>query len=432
MKTRRQNSETGGALVITLIICGLIGVMLVAYLSMVSSQHRFSQRSQVWNNCMPLAEAGVEEALAHINYIGTQDKFGTNGWTFSGGFYRKERFLNGGRARIAVDTNMPPTITVTSILSAPVQSASLRRAVQVKTRFNQKFAYGVLGKGLVDMGGNGRVDSFDSTKPGVESDASGQYVLANSTDRASVVTSSTNTGNLTIGNGSVFGTAATGPGGNITIGMNGNVGSATFNNNPAYDGRVEGGHYTDDVNVYIPPGALPVPYPNPLVAGPSPGVIGMTPYQYILGTGDYRFNVDMTITGTMIVTGKARIHLLRNLTVTTGAIQIAPGASVEIYVSGSTVAIGGAGVINYPGFAKNLAIIGLPTCTRVDYTGTSIFCGTIYAPHADIKMTGTAQAIGAWVGKTFKITGTMDVHYDESLKGKPNEGRYIAASWKEL
>src|SRR5687767_12495291 len=123
MKIRRQNSETGGMLVITLIICGLVGVMLIAYLSMVSSQHRFSQRSQVWNNCMPLAEAGVEEALAHINYIGTQDKFATNGWTFSGGFYRKERSLNGGTTRMLVNTTMPPVITVTSILSAPVQSA---------------------------------------------------------------------------------------------------------------------------------------------------------------------------------------------------------------------------------------------------------------------------------------------------------------------
>jgi hypothetical protein len=437
MKIRRQNSETGGVLVVTLIICGLVGMMLIAYLAMVGNQHRFSQRSQVWNNCIPMCEAGVEEALAHINHMSTSNTFAVNGWTLSGGYYRKQRVINGGTNRMVVDNNMPPMITVTSILSAPVQATSLKRVVQVKTRFNQKFAYGVLSRGIVDLGGGGRVDSFDSTQPGVESDASGYYNTAYADDEATVVTASQSTGNMTIGNGTVYGSVATGAGGDVTVGPNGNVGDATYNDVTGASGTVEPDHYTDDVNVYIPPGVLPVPYPDlsKWQGTPGPGLIGPTFYPYILGNGDYRFVGNLALANvSMIVTGKARIHVTGTTSVSGGAGQIiiAPGASVEWYAQ-RDVSIAGAGVMNHPGYAKNFTLVGIsPTCTRIDYIGSTVFCGTIYAPSADIKMSGASAAIGAWVGKTFKIIGTMDLHYDESLKSRPNEGRFIAASWKEL
>jgi hypothetical protein len=58
--------------------------------------------------------------------------------------------------------------------------------------------------------------------------------------------------------------------------------------------------------------------------------------------------------------------------------------------------------------------------------------GTVYAPYAAVSISGTADAIGAIVGKTFTLGGTMGLHYDESLKGDPRKNRYIAASWQEL
>lgn len=431
MKTRRHNLERGGVLVATLIFCGLVGIMLAAYLAMVSGQHKFSQRSQVWNNCIPMCEAGVEEALAHLNHIGTTSNFAINGWTFSSGSYRKERYLNGGLSRMAVDTNMPPTITVVSSLQSPVQSGSLTRRIRVKTRYNQKFAYGVLSKGAVDMGGNGFVDSFNSEIP-AESSPTGQYTASNATDRASVVTASKLPGQLSIGNGTIFGSVATGPGGSVTIGSGGNVGTETWNNNPANDGKIEPGHNTDDVNVYIPNGALPIPFGPVLPAGP--GLVGTTNYNYVFGNGDYRVMTDINLGGggKIIVTGRARVHVLGATRFTSDAyVLIGNNASIEWY-STRDWDMGGAGVVNGTGLAKNFSLIGLPTCLNVKYSGTSKFVGSVYAPSADIIMTGTAEAIGAWVGKTFKISGTMDVHYDEALKGNPNEGRFIAASWQEL
>src|SRR5437867_3176401 len=149
MKLRNRNLRNGGVLVAALIVCIVIGVMLVAYLSMVTYQHKFSQRSQVWNNSIAMCEIGVEEALAHLNHINTTSNFAVNGWVSNNFRFRKERTLNGGNMVMIISNDMPPTLMVTGILSSPVQSGSIVRKVRVKTRINLKFPNGILSKGVI-------------------------------------------------------------------------------------------------------------------------------------------------------------------------------------------------------------------------------------------------------------------------------------------
>src|SRR3989442_14858621 len=87
----QTSQQQGSILAIMLILSALIGLMLAAYLTMVGSQNKFTQRSQVWNNSVPVAESGVEEALAHINYSGTTSNFAINGWTVLGTNFVKTR-----------------------------------------------------------------------------------------------------------------------------------------------------------------------------------------------------------------------------------------------------------------------------------------------------------------------------------------------------
>src|SRR5688572_28818906 len=129
-----RRSECGGILVITLVFCTLVGLVLTAYLSMLKSQHKFTYRSQVWNDCVATCEAGIEEAMSHINYSGTTSNFAINGWVFNSGAYRKQRNVNGGFVRMAIDTAIPPTITVTGYLRGPVQTNHIVRALQLKTK----------------------------------------------------------------------------------------------------------------------------------------------------------------------------------------------------------------------------------------------------------------------------------------------------------
>ena len=430
MRLRNRYSTSGGVLVTTLIICALVGIMLVAYLAMVSNQHKLSQRSQVWNNCIPMCEAGVEEALAHLNHINTTSNFAINGWKSNSGNFYKIRDLNGGTASMAISTDSPPVITVVASLKSPVQSGSLARRVRVKTKLNQKFPNGILSKGGVSLGGSGRIDSFNSALPGVESDANGQYTMGFATDRATVVTTANAANIIQVGNMAIYGSIATGPGGNATLGPNGNVGDKAFNDDPLYNGQIQAGHRTDDVNVYIPDPVFPTDFAA-FPAMPGAGVVGITPYQYVLGHGDYRIGA-INVTS-MMVTGRARIHVLTTTTLGLGAtITIATNGSVEWYAGGNAT-FGGNGVANLGGRAKDLSIIGLkPNCLAITYSGSTRFIGTVYAPNADVTLTGTADAIGAVVSKTFRLSGAMGLHYDESLKGDPRKNRYIAASWQEL
>jgi hypothetical protein len=433
MKIQRQKTNRGGVLVVTVIICALIGPMLAAYLSMVSGQHHFTQRSQVWNNCIPMCEAGVEEAMAHINYSGTTSNFAINGWVKDSTIYRKTRPLNGGEALMQIDSSYPPIITVRGRLRAPYGNSMIARTVRVQTRINLRFPNGILARGVLDLGGAARVDSFNSTNS-LESGPGGIYDLAKATDRTSVVTVSRMTNALNVGNADIYGKIGTGPGGTVTVGATGSVGDTAYNNDTANNGTIQTNHVTDDINVYIPEAILPKPYGPavpPLTSWPvAPDPV---PYDYVLESGDYYLNsLNLNSTKRMIITGKVRLWVPGPVSVSSAAqIIIAKGGSIEWYAGGD-VYIGGIGLVNTPGLAKNFTLFGLNGCTSVTYAGSSAFTGTIYAPNADVKMIGNGEASGAFVGKTFKITGSMNLHYDEALQGDPREGRFLAASWREI
>jgi len=435
----RRSTEQGSVLGITLILGALIGLMLAAYLTLIGSQNRFTQRSQVWNNAIPLCEAGVEEALAHINYVGTTSNFAINGWVLANTNYIKTRTNSEMMCEMNISGDLQPVITVKGSIRAPVQTNYVTRSVRVKTKFNRRFPQAVLSKGAISIGGGGTIDSFDSTNSLYNT--GGKYDPAKRHDDATIATDAKGAGAISLGNSTIYGRAATGPGGTITVGASGVLGSSAWDDDPANKGKVQPGATTDDLNLYIPDNKLPVPYsgfapwPNQILTGILLGGIAMpiTTYTYVIGNGDWVIDsINLGSKDTFLVTGKARLYV-RGTTSVGGqaAIKIADGASLEMYAGGD-VALGGGGVANNPGFASNFALYGLRTCTSVSYSGNAQFIGTINAPQAAVSLSGTADAIGAVVGASFSLSGTMGLHYDEALRGNPKEGRYLVASWLEM
>src|SRR2546425_2990563 len=63
--TRAANR--GKILFATLVLIGVVGLALASYLSLMQNRAQLASRSQSWNQAMPIAEAGVEEAMAHLN-----------------------------------------------------------------------------------------------------------------------------------------------------------------------------------------------------------------------------------------------------------------------------------------------------------------------------------------------------------------------------
>src|SRR5206468_3848245 len=108
-----------------------------------------------------------------------------------------------------------PVIDSTATITASGMATNITRSLQVVTRRNANFPRAFVAKQQVKMtGGSTYIDSFDSSDP--TKSTGGQYV---STKRqANAIVASTSTSSSAIQAEIIYGTAATGPGGSMTLG----------------------------------------------------------------------------------------------------------------------------------------------------------------------------------------------------------------------
>jgi len=87
--------EEGSALIISMLIVAVLGISLGSYLAVISSQNHSVARSLAWASAVPAAEAGVEEALAHLAENDLAN-IASDGWVLKGdGWYQKCGSLGG-------------------------------------------------------------------------------------------------------------------------------------------------------------------------------------------------------------------------------------------------------------------------------------------------------------------------------------------------
>jgi len=91
-----------------------------------------------------------------------------------------------------------------------------------------------------------------------------------------------------------------------------------------------------------------------------------------------------------------------------------PGSSLTLYVGGS-INISGNGIVNQTLSPRALTIYGTATCSAANYSGNSVLYGSLFAPKANIAISGGSGLYGSVVGKSVTISGGSVVHYDESL-----------------
>src|SRR5260370_41325531 len=91
----KTKSDSGSVLVAALIMSAVLAIILGSYLTLLSSRNRITQRSQAWNEAIPVLEAGLEEAFTHL-----YDDSGSpaaNGWSAvlinSNLVYQKTRYF---------------------------------------------------------------------------------------------------------------------------------------------------------------------------------------------------------------------------------------------------------------------------------------------------------------------------------------------------
>jgi len=434
----QRKSVYGGVLLVTLLICVILGVLIGSYLSLIQTQNLSVTRAQAWNAALVVAEAGVEEAMAHLNSGISTNNIAVNSWVnLGGGVFEKTNFM--GDSYSIVDIKIPPAVAAaapvvvsTAYVPGPISGPKLTRTVQVNTKAKTMAGSGggMVVTTFINLKGSGiAMDSFDSTDPKLST--LGMYDPKKARDRAQATTLSSATNAIQVGNGTVKGSVHTGQGGHVEI-ASGAVGDSAWVT--AKKPGIQSGHFADDANFTVSDVSLPT---GQTWMTPSPGkykINGVT-YKYVLNnTAAWKI---ANLSGSVYINSPdVIVYVPSNLSIGSGQqITIGPDASVSMYVGAANASIGGSGVVNLGGQAKDFTYYGLPSNTALVMSANASFTGYIDAPSADFTLGGggnnTYDFLGASLTKSVTMNGHFNFHYDESLAVIPAPSGYVVISWDE-
>jgi Tfp pilus assembly protein PilX len=420
IRLRRVPRQNGSVLLVTLFMALLLGMFLFYYLNLIHAQRGFVARSQAWNGSLGVAEAGVEEALAQLNpaaVVQSVDR-AANGWGGPAGgmFGPVIRSLPGGTYSVYLTGDPMPIIYSTGFATNVALGAVVKRTVRVTTTTTPLFTVALGAKNGVDFKGNGTLtDSFDSTKANLSN--TGLYyqpVASTNGDVASYA------GIVNVGNGDINGSVLLGPTATNSIGSNGTITDGVRN----------------DFNIDF--WDVQVPQYNWLPAAatsPAQTIDGVT-YNYVFNTpGNFTNVINGNLNGNIYVGTNTQVTLWMNGGANISNLRIAGGPAqagqLILYADGATVSM--FTVTNY--YATNFVYLGSTNNTQVNFTGNATFTGVLYAPEAQVKLSGGGNSIinfiGSIIGDTVVVNGHYQFHYDESLLRRFMKG-YIASSWQEL
>ncbi|RQD63091.1 MAG: hypothetical protein D5R98_05205 [Desulfonatronovibrio sp. MSAO_Bac4] len=115
--------------------------------------------------------------------------------------------------------------------------------------------------------------------------------------------------------------------------------------------------------------------------------------------------------------------------------EIGPGTYLTIYLKGELDSMGN-GIVNLNSNPESLQIFSSNSSANdgVKIGGNGTFVGSIYAPLTNVKIPGNGVFYGALRGKTVKINGNPEFHFDESLKNIREADLlvYKLVSWREV
>ena len=140
-------------------IGAILGIILTAYLKLASSGNASIARGQAWNLAIPIAEAGIEDALMHMNFTSSLDigldsdgrTLARDGWTLAGDEHSVGRLQSLGtnryHANIYFGSSGWPAIISTGFVRCFPAGNFVTRTVKVTTKTD-----GIAFMGLVALG----------------------------------------------------------------------------------------------------------------------------------------------------------------------------------------------------------------------------------------------------------------------------------------
>jgi hypothetical protein len=407
---------------VALFVSGLTGIALISYLTLLSTEVKLTGRSQVWNTALPLVEAGIEEAMAHIT--SSTNAWNTDGWTGTQWNVQLQRSLGDGYYVVTVTNQTTPQITPVIVsrgyVHAPVSTGYISRAVRVILVNVPLTGPGLAAKTTIDLNGNKlTVDSFDSGDTGY-SDANGMYVSTKRKDGVTVASDSGFIGVVDVGGADIWGKVATAPGGSVDELKNATIGDLAWH--ASNSKGLEPGWTTDDADIEFTPIVAPI-------SGATPPFLGTT---MVLSNGVYEVGA---LASSIQVNGDATLIVRTSFSIKGGkAIVLAPGAKLNIYNYADNADFSGNINTTSGSRATNLRYYGMPSNKNLNFNGATAFLGVIYAPDATLNANGGGGSVNISGGSTtysVKMGGAYNFHFDEALLREAQTG-WVIKHWTEL
>ena len=405
-------------------------------LTRASQEVRLATRSYYLATALNLAEAGVEEAMWAANSAAFTS---AHGWTEAagGGAVVLSRTtgldVSQGTAQLHVRVDAPastnPVVTALGLVRLPGQR-DLVKQLRVPLARRALWANGMVAKGSIIFTGNATVDAYDS-------DLGPWHATTNRSDQATVATLSTAPDPVDLSsNASIYGYVATG-GSVPDVGGTGRIYGPTTPANVKMDPTRIRGDFSANLPVATTPTGTPVSLGSVSStltlprAGDTPGPDGR--YLYSASSLSLGGNNTVSILGPvdLIVTGNVTVSGNGSLSVG-GAGSTNP--SLNLYAA-ATVSIGGNGMINHTDKPTGTTIYGTApdgTTQSINIGGNGSFVGTVYAPNANLVLSGNGGNSGAVIAKTINLSGNAAFHYDIRLAQVPSERYFRPTAWLEL
>jgi hypothetical protein len=427
MKTRATTAVHGHVIVLTLIVCLLLGLVLLSVISLTTNEGQMTGRSQSWNGAIPVAEAGIEEAFSHLRYCPTNRA--SNGWTLVGDYYTKSRTIGSARYDVTISTNYEPTIVSRGGIRAPGQTNYIVRTVRVTATNEPMFSAAIEAtEGIFFKGSGVTINSYDSRDPNY-SGPGGAYDPSKFKDQGRVVC---HYGPFDMQNAKIYGRVETGEESALTMNSGGVVGSILWHLNGGKG--IEDGWHTSTTSSEIPL------VDAPLTTNTLPSRVGSTyTFTNCFTNTIYRTN---SLVGDVVVKSSNHVTLIvtRNTNNPTLApvynvrsLLVEPGASIKLYVDAGDVAL--RGIQNKNIRAESFMYYGLAQNRNISLQGNASFCGVLFAPNATLGIGGGGSDeidfLGAIIARIVTVNGKMTFHFDEATKRLGSRG-FIANRWDEL
>jgi hypothetical protein len=443
-----KSGEAASTLLVVVMFVGILTLALGSYLAMTSNESQSVLRSRCWNAAMPLAEAGIEEAMSQIQI--NAENYLADGWANSGAnLYTKRRDLGSDYYIVSISGTATNGLTLSStgfVQSVritdhgkynSVDSSYVSRAVQVTAQLSEyPMPVGIVAKTSLSFGGNLGVNSYDTqTLAGSSTNTSAVGMYDSTKKSALAFVGCVSSAALSLGgNEHIYGYAASGVGA-LTPTANGSASIGDFNQVKG----AEAGFVTNNYYMPLPDVVAPYSSANPPTAVST---IHGNSYNYILNGGNY---IISSLTGKgLYVSNNSVLYVTGDATASkiTFANNGTNYAKLDLYVGGATLPViplynelantNGTYTLSQAVAPAQMKLLGMNSCTNLAMSGGSTLVGCIYAPHVNFKAQGNAAVYGSFTVDTFTCGGTFNFHYDRALTNAVSKTTLKILSWAEL